>query len=371
MDEFIPQIKPWIDTSDLDQVVKVINSTYVTENMATLAFEEEIKALTGSKFAISMSNGTVASFVALKSLGIGQGDEVIVPNITFIATATAVIMAGAMPVLCDVDPDFFCLDVKLASKLVTKNTKAIMPVHLYGQPANINEVLDIARENNLFVVEDAAQGVGVHLRDKHVGTFGDVGILSFYGNKTITTAEGGILLTDCSEIAKTAFRLKNHGRSEKGTFIHETIGYNFAFSDLHAALGLGQIAKLAKIIERKNEIREYYISNLSSIYPQIVFPKIVQDSRPVHWFSSILVDDAENLGNYLLTKNIQTRKFFYPLHRQPCFKDSPLVINANAEFSVSENCYRKGLSLPSWYELSDSQLNRVANEILRYYENRN
>ena len=318
MEEFIPQIKPWIDETDVEQVAQVVRSTYVTENEATRQFENKIKDLTGSQHAIAMANGTLATFAALKSLGIGAGDEVIVPNITFIATATSVIMAGAKPVLCDIEPQYFCLNVESAQNLISNNTKAIMPVHLYGQPANIREITKLAHDNNLFVIEDAAQGVGVFLEDKHVGTFGQAGILSFYGNKTITTAEGGILLTDDSEIAASALRLKNHGRDKKGTFIHDYLGFNFAFSDLHAGLGLSQIAKLDKIIERKKQIRDYYQRELSLLHPKVKFPENFNNCRPVHWFSSILVDSADNLAEELQKKNIQTRKFFYPLNRQPC-----------------------------------------------------
>lgn len=370
MTEFIPQIKPWIDQTDLEAVSKVVNSTYVTEGEATKEFENKFKELTGATHAIAVSNGTVALYAALKSLGIGAGDEVIVPNITFIATANAVIMAGARPVLCEIEADYFCLDCRAAEKLVNSRTKAIIPVHLYGQPANMEEISKLAREYNLFVVEDAAQGVGVFLNQKHVGTFGEVGVLSFYGNKTITTAEGGLVLTDDDEIAQSVYRLKNHGRDTKGTFIHNTIGYNFAFSDLHAALGLSQFRKLDKIINRKLEILNFYENELQSLYPKIKFAKNFEGARPVHWFSSIFVENADKLSEYLMREKIQTRKFFFPLHKQPCFLDGEKVFNLKFDFHLSDKVYSSALSLPSWCEISSAQLKRVVNAIRGFYENR-
>ena len=196
----IIQIEPWIDNEELDQLKRVIENTFVTEHELTKEFEFLIKDLTKSKYAVAMTNGTVALYCCLKALEIGKGDEVIVPDITFIASSNAVLMANAHPVLCDINQKTLCIDPNKIEDLITPFTKAIMPVHLYGQSADMDAIMEIASKYNLQVVEDAAQGVGVKFNGKHVGGFGEMGILSFYGNKTITCGEGGIVLTDSEEL---------------------------------------------------------------------------------------------------------------------------------------------------------------------------
>ena len=247
-ENLITQIQPWIDETEKFQLDRVIKSTFLTEAALTMEFEELTKSLTKSKYSISITNGTLALYCCLKALNIGHGDEVIIPNLTFIASANAVIMAGAKPVFCEVKEDTYCIDVEWAERLINSKTKAIMPVHLYGNSADMLKVLAFAKCYKLKIIEDAAQGVGVTFNNQHVGTFGDCGVLSYYGNKTITCGEGGMVLTNNKELAKTIYRLKNHGRDEKGTFIHEHIGFNFSFTEMQAAIGIAQMQKLPKII---------------------------------------------------------------------------------------------------------------------------
>ena len=360
----ILQIEPWIDNAELKQLKKVVSSTFVTEAELTKEFETIIKDLTGSKHAISMTNGTAALFCCLKALGIGEGDEVIVPDMTFIATANAVIMAGARPVLCDVYYDTLCLDIELAEKLITTRTKAIIPVHLYGQSSDMNKVIELSKSKNIFVIEDAAQGVGVRFMDKHVGTFGDLGILSFYGNKTITCGEGGVVLTDSDELAKSCYRLKNHGRDKKGVFIHDHIGYNFAFTEMQAAIGIAQMKKLNDIIIRKKEINDIYIKNFEGLDE---FEKLNIDKRCKHlyWFTSFYAKKINKLIDHLNKKSIQTRRFFYPLHLQPCYDNTNKIINNNCP--ISKGAYDNGISLPSSYTLKKEDQFKVIEEIRSFY----
>jgi len=359
----IIQIEPWIDKSELDQLTRVVESTYVVEHNLTKEFEDLIKNMTGSRFAISITNGTAALYCCLKALGIGPGDEVIVPDLTFIATSNAVIMAGAKPVLCDVTNDTFCLDPKEISCLINKNTKAIIPVHLYGQSCDMYEINKIAKKHNLYVVEDAAQGVGVKFDNKHVGTFGDLGILSFYGNKTITCGEGGIILTDDEELAKKCYRLKNHGRDKKGIFVHEHIGYNFCFTEMQAAIGIAQIGKLKFIIDAKKKIYEKYIKDLSEI-SEITIPYLDERTTPVHWFTSILTDKRDELIKFLNKKNIQTRLFFYPIHLQPCYNKNIVDIR---QCKNSLAAFNTGVSLPSAYSLTQEQQEYIINCIKEFF----
>lgn len=370
MRDFIPQIEPWIDEAELIELKRVIDSTYVTENILTEEFESMIRELTGSKYAIATTNGSAALFCCLKALGVGPGDSVIVPNITFVATANAVLLAGARPVLCEVDKDTFCLCPEDLKKKISSDTKVIIPVHLYGQSADMESIMSIAKEHDIKVLEDAAQGVGVMFNGTHTGTFGDMGILSFYGNKTITCGEGGVILTDSKELRDKSYQLKNHGRLAKGTFEHDTVGYNFAFTEMQAAIGISQLKKLARIKQKKKEIYELYCSQLAPLAGK--FDAIYVDSRcsPVWWFTSFLTDNKLELKEFLLNKGIQTRDFFFPLHNQPCYKHDERLIHINIadDFSLSEEIYSKGISLPSSYNLTIEEQEYIIKSIFDFFE---
>jgi perosamine synthetase len=366
---FINQVEPWIDLNELRELERVIESTFVVEHALTREFEIMTAEMAGCKHAIAVCNGTMALFVALKALGIGSGDEVIVPNFTFIASANAVILAGATPVLCEVAEDTFCLDVARAEQIITPRTRALMPVHLYGQSADMDRVTTFARAHGLRVIEDAAEAIGVTFRSKHVGTFGDIGILSYYGNKTVTCGEGGMVLTNDDTLATAAYRLKNYGRDQKGTFIHDSIGFNFSFTDLQAAVGISQMKKMPAIVSKKREIRERYVEglrDLSEFRPVYIDPRC----EPVFWFTSFLCEDPTTLSAFLREQNIQTRRFFYPLHLQPCYADRKVVRGSDGDFSTSEAIYRHGISLPSSYSLGLEEQSFVIEQIRRFYADR-
>jgi len=362
MRDFIPQIEPWIDNNELKHLKRVIESTYVVEHKLTKEFENIVKEHTGAKHAIAMTNGTMAIYSCLLALGLKPGDEVIVPNFTFIATSNAVIMAGGVPVLCEIDPKTLCIDVNKIKSCITERTKIIMPVHLYGQSADMPEILKIAKINNLKVLEDAAQGVDVFLNDQHVGTFGDCGILSYYGNKTITCGEGGVVLTNSDEIAKKCYRLKNHGRDSKGIFKHEHIGFNFCFTEMQAAIGISQMEKLPKIVAKKQALHDTYISKLNGV-GDLKFYDFKPNIKPVHWFTCAQTNHREKLAEYLLASGIQTRSFFYPLNLQPCYKDYKFD-----QYSISEEVYDKGISFPSSYNLTSEEQKYIIKKIKDFYE---
>jgi len=361
----IIQIQPWINELELEELTKVINSTFITENSMTKEFESMTLNLTGAKYAISVANGTLGLYCALLALEIGPGDEVLVPDMTFIATANAVIMAGAKPVLCDIDQHSLGISIKSLSSKLSNKTKAIMPVHLYGNTAEMDFILKFAKEHNLKVIEDASQGVGVHYKGRHVGTFGDIGVLSYYGNKTITTAEGGMIITNDEDLAKICYRLKNHGRDQKGSFKHDYIGFNFSFTDLQAAVGVSQMKKLPEILRRKEEIFDKYFAELSDI-EELRFYKINNQENPVYWFTSLSCSKRDNLAEFLFEEGIQTRRFFYPLHLQPCYEDSP-KINKKGEFNISKEVYDMGISLPSSYILKDEEQDYVIEKIKKFF----
>jgi perosamine synthetase len=367
---WIVQIEPWVNDAELRELKRVIDSTFLVEHDLTREFETMTARLTQSRHAMAVCNGSMALFVCLKALGIGPGDEVIVPDLTFVATANAVILAGATPVLCEVQEDTFCLDAGRAEKLVTANTRALLPVHLYGQSADMEQVMALARRHNLKVIEDAAEGVGVTFAGRHVGTFGDMGILSYYGNKTITCGEGGMVLTDNDDLAQAAYRLKNYGRDRKGTFVHESIGFNFSFTDLQAAIGVAQMKKMPAIVRRKREIHDRYVEelrNLAVLRPVTIDPRC----QPVFWFTSFLCEDPDALSVFLRRHNIETRRFFCPLHLQPCYADRKHVRILEEDFRVSERIYRQGISLPSAYSLTAEDQTSVIEKIRRFYADRN
>ena len=361
----IPQIEPWIDDEELKQLEEVIKSTFITEHKKTEEFERKFSEITNSKYSLAYCNGTMSLFAALRILNIGKDDEVIVPDLTFIASANSVILAGAKPVFADIDRKTFQISPEEIEKNISEKTRAIMPVHLYGQSCDMDKIMKIAMSNNLKIVEDAAQGFGVKFNGKHVGTFGEFGSFSFYGNKIITTGEGGMLVTENEELAKKAFSFKNHGRAQKGKFIHDEIGFNFSITDIHAAIGLAQLSKFNRIKKRKENIFKYYKKELGSIN-EIEFPALDERCEPIYWFTNILVPDPAALQEFLLSDNIQTRRFFYPLHLQPCYKDMKIKGN----FSNTRYAYEHGLSLPSSVILTDNQLLQVADKIKEFYTNK-
>jgi len=351
--KLINQIEPWIDKSELKELKRVVKSTFVSEHLLNKEFEDLIKTITKSPHAVSMTNGTAAIFCALKAFGIGEGDEVIVPNMTFIAPSNAVIFAGATPILCDVDENSMCMSAQEVAKVITSKTKAIMPVHLYGNSCDMDSLIELADKFNIKIIEDAAQGMGVLYKGQHVGTLGDAGILSFYANKTITCGEGGVVLSKDKKIIGDCYRMKNHGRSKKGVFVHESIGFNFCFTEMQAAVGISQLKKLKKVIKRKKQIYNFYQQNIDNKLLQNI--PIESHTQPVHWFTSFFTDHKKSFKNYLSEHKIQTRDFFYPLNLQPCYKNSDLI-NVDVDLPVSERVFRRGVSLPSSYNITKKQL---------------
>jgi perosamine synthetase len=369
--ESVIQIQPYFDDEEEKELLNVIRSTWVIEHSKTEEMEEMWRSYTNSPYAIAVSNGTVALLMCILASDIGYSsikgsheDEVIVPNISFVATANAVILAGAKPVVVEVNEANLHINLDEIEKAITPNTKAIIPVHLYGDSVEMDKLNELAQKHNLIVIEDAAQALGVTYKDQHAGTFGDFSIFSLYGNKTITSGEGGVILCKTKENFEKLFRLKNHGRLERSTFIHEEIGYNFRFTDLQAAIGVAQMKKIDWIIKRKQEIYDHYFEALKN-HPAIRFSPISDDVNHTHWFTNIMVDDAESVGAILKDQKIQTRQLFYPFHQQPGFRGiGDRVRFASNSYDVSERLYKQFLSLPSSVQITEEELNRVVNALI-------
>tara|TARA_B110000503_G_scaffold141752_1_gene236229 strand:- start:1526 stop:2629 length:1104 start_codon:yes stop_codon:yes gene_type:complete len=364
MNKSILQIYPWIDNRELFYLKKVIKSTFVTEDSLTREFEDKFKKISNSKYSIAVNNWTLGIFACLKSLNIGPGDEVIVPNMTFIASSNAILLAGAKVVLCDINPRTLCLDTEKIAPLINSRTKAVMPVHLYGNSCDLDEIKKLKRKKNFYIIEDAAQGVGVTYKGKPVGAIGDVGGFSFYGNKLITTGEGGMIVTNNKKIYENICKLKNHGREKKGIFIHKKIGYNFMFTEMQAALGLAQLEKLQKIIALKLSIYQKYKKDLEFI-PEIQFIEPTNKSNQIHWFTNILCKNTK-LVSYLGKKLIQTRRAFYPLHLQPCYSQNKNIIK-KTKYPNSINAYKRLISLPSAAQLKKIEQDKVIHYIKLFF----
>ena len=368
----VPQFLPYIGDHEYRAISSCFEDNWITEGPKAKVFSEKLLELTGAKYGVFAPNGTLAIYLALKAAGIGQGDKIIVPDFTFIGTANAVEMTGAIPVFADVNKENFQIDVSKAGGLVTSQTKAIIPVHIYGTSANMKEVMDFANKHKLKVIEDAAQAIGIHYKKKHTGTFGDAGCFSFFADKTITTGEGGFIVTDDEHIYNQLLYLRNQGRKDRGTFIHPEIGYNFRMTDIQCAIGLAQLEKLAEIKNLKNEILKQYKNGLSTV-DEVSFFIEEKNADFIPFRVGILCLRAQKLMEYMKIKDIEPRTFFYPLHRQPCYVKHPSMKKREMDDSLFPNAiygYEHGICLPTFPSLTKEQINYVCNTIKSFYAKR-
>jgi perosamine synthetase len=363
----IIQIEPWIGDKEANNINKIVKKTFLTESHETKKFENSFVKKFGATYAIAVSNWTNGLFMALKAFNIGKGDEVIVPNLTFIATINSVIMSGATPVVCEVEEKTLSLNLKNLKKFINKKTKAVIPVHLYGHCCNLSELKKICKQKKIAIIEDAAQSIGAKYKKSFLGTIGDIGGYSFYGNKIITTGEGGIVLTNNKRLNKKMYQLKNHGRDIKGIFKHKTIGYNFMFTELQAAIGNIQLKKLSKILNKKKKLFLRYKKEFSQI-KQIKFMKNIEDNKPVYWFSNIFLREKKNLKKFLEKKNIQTRDIFYPINLQPCYQKNNFVKFPEKNYNVSKKIYDTGISLPSSFSLKLEDQDYIINNVKKFFQ---
>jgi len=360
----VPQLEPYVGKEEIANLTKVIKNKWLTEGPFCKEFVELIQKKTGAKYACLVNNGTLGLYLGLKALGVKEGDEVILPDCTFNATGSSIAFTGAKPVFVDVYDYSWNIDPNKIEQYITEKTKVIIPVHVYGQSANMDMIMEIAKKYNLKVLEDAAQGFGVYFDGKHTGTIGDIGLISFFADKTITTGEGGILLTNNEELYKKIKMLRNQGRENSGVFIHPELGMNFRLTDLQAAVGVAQIKKFDKILKKKTENYNLYKKLLTGV-EEVQFLMIPPWSNFVPFRANIKAWDAERLLNYLEDNVIQTRRVFYPLHLQPCYRQWKYN---DASYPESKKAYAEGLSLPVFYNLTKEQITYVCNKIKEFYK---
>lgn len=357
------QIQPYFNNEEIRNLKKVIKTGWVTEGPFSKEFIERIKTVTGAEYALLANNGTLGLYLSLLALGIQHDDEVIVPDFTFNASASSIAFTGAKPVFVDIHAGNLQMDVSKIEKAITDKTKAIMPVHIYGQSCDMDPVMELAGKYKLRIIEDAAQGYGVYYKGRHTGTIGDVGVISFFADKTITTGEGAVMLTNNEDIFNKLKMLRNQGRLNSGTFIHPELGMNFRMTDLQCAVGVAQIKKFEKIKAIKLRNFSYYHDFLSNV-PEVKFVDLSSDTNFVPFRVNMMVPDLEKLIDHLEENGVQTRRMFYPLHRQPCFS---YLKNEDNEFPNANNAYDKGISFPVHCGLKKNDIQYICDLIKRFY----
>jgi len=364
MEYRIKQIQPFFDNQETRNLEKAIQTGWVTDGPFSQEFLSLLKDFTGTRYAVLANNGTLGLYLALLSIGACDGDEVIVPDFTFNASASSIAFTGAEPVFVDINKDDLQIDPSRIEKLITPRTKAIMPVHIYGQSCDMDPIIEIARKHNLKIVEDAAQGFGVFYKGRHTGTIGDVGVISFFADKTITTGEGAVVLTNNETIFNKLKMLRNQGRPNSGTFIHPELGMNFRMTDLQCAVGVAQFKKFERIKEIKQKNFQSYKEKLAGL-PDLEFILINDFTNFIPFRVNVKAPDVEGLIEHLENNAVQTRRMFYPLHKQPCFS---FLNYSDSEFPNSIDAYNRGISFPVHCSLTDNDIAYLCNQVKAFYK---
>lgn len=358
----IPIYQPDLSGNEKKYLMECVDSTWISSKGKFIdQFEEKFVEFTKASFATSVHNGTVAIHLALEALGIKNGDEVIVPTLTYIASVNPIVQVGAVPIFVDSLESTWQVDPEDIKRKITPKTKAIMVVHLYGQSAEMDAIMQIAKDYNLLVIEDCAEAFGTLYKGQHVGTFGDVGAFSFFGNKTITCGEGGMVTARDKSVYEKMKHLKNQGVSATKQYWHDVVAFNYRMTNMQAAIGLAQLERAEQFISRKKEIAELYKKYLLDT------PVMVHAEQPetVHsyWMTSIMVQkegDRELLRDFLQNLEIETRPLFHPVHTMPMY-----ICSEN--FPVAESLGSRGINLPSWPGLTDEKVNFICDKIKEYY----
>jgi perosamine synthetase len=367
----VPQMLPWVGDEEYQALRSCFEEAWITEGPKSDEFLRRLLALTGSRYGVFAPNGTLALYLALKAVGVGPGDEVLVPDTTFVASANAVEMVGATPVFVEVKRGCFHIDIASCERFCGPRTRAVMPVHLWGTAVEMDDVMAFAKQRDLVVVEDAAQALDVRYRGKHAGSFGQASAFSFFADKTITTAEGGMVVTDDEQTYRRLLFLRNQGRLNRGSFVHPEVGYNFRITDMQAAVGLAQLGKLDEIKRRKARILEWYKNGLDGL-PQVEFFRPPLRAEWIPFRMPLLCENAFDLMDHLKRHEVEPRSWFFPLHAQPGFVHLthkqlsgavPEDIFANAIYA-----YDHGVCLPTFPQLSKAQVDHVCKTIRAYYD---
>ncbi len=353
----IPLSAPDITASDIEAVVSVLQTTRLSIGPKTEEFERSVADLVAVPHGIAVSSGTAGLHLCLRALGVGAGDEVILPSFTFIAAGNAALYERARPIFVDIDPLTLNLDPVKLERSITPRTRAIIAVHTFGHPADMDSIMDIARKHGLPVIEDACEAIGARYRGRPTGGIGDFGVFGFYPNKPITTGEGGMVVTRDSQVAATIRALRNQGRMESdGWLDHRLLGYNYRLSELNCALGLEQMKRIDDILDRREALAIQYSEELQTI-PEVITPPLkIKDGR-LCWFVYVIrVDNPDTILRQLTDQGIGCARYFAPLHRQPLF--APYA-NPRDDLKITEKVARQTLALPFFNRLTSEQIHQV------------
>jgi perosamine synthetase len=370
--KFIPVSEPCITKADLKEINKAAKSGWISSAGVYISkFEKNFSKYIGVKYSTTVSSGTAALEIALKSLNIKRGDEVIIPNFTIISNALAVIKLGAQPVFIDCKINDWNLDYEKIKKKITKKTKAIIATHIYNFPCEILKIKKLCKDKKIYLIEDAAEVLGLQIKKKKCGSFGDISIFSFYANKQITTGEGGMICSNNYRLIKKCMDLKNLCFGKKNRFNHTDLGWNYRLTNLQASLGCSQLKRINNIVKRKREIGKRYYKNLRNNKNIFITPPLNKYGwKNIYWVVGILIKNKKissyNLSKTLKLLNIETRPFFYPMHKQQIFKKLNYKF-CKDNYPNSEYISKYGIYLPSGLKIKNhtiDKISKILNEIL-------
>jgi len=365
-----PIMQPLLNGNELAYLSDCIKTGWISSQGAYVKrFEKEFAAYCDAQYPVAASNGTVALHLALAAFDIKAGDEVIVPDLTFAASINAVIYTGATPVIVDVDKTTWTISVEDIEKNITPRTRAIMPVHLYGHPSHMDEVMALAKKHNLLVIEDAAEAIGGKYKNKHVGSFGDAATFSFFGNKTITTGEGGMVFFKDKKAWEKALVLRDHGMSKEKKYWHEYVGFNYRMTNMQAAIGCAQLERIDEFVSAKKKLAVFYDKVLKETGNFIIPPQEPWAVNGYWLYTAILKESASITRDVLMEKmlknGIETRPAFYPLHQMPPYKDYP----SKSSFQNSKHISAQGISFPSSVNITQEELDNIAHTLHSIFQN--
>jgi perosamine synthetase len=365
----IPISGPWITQKEIEYVADAAaNAWYDSANIYHERFEKAFAEYIGVRFAVSLPSCTAAIHLALLAHGVGNGDEVVVPDATWIASAAPVTYVGATTVFADIDAKNWCLSPQAFEACITPRTKAVIPVDLYGNMADMEAIRDIARQHNIFVIEDAAEAIGSEFNGRKSGSLGEVGVFSFHGSKTLTTGEGGMLVTDNEALLRRVLFLRDHGRKPGDVmFFNAEVAYKYKMSSLQAALGLAQLERVEELVTRKREIFAWYHENLKDV-PGLSLNYEAPGTKSTFWMNTIILDRDWGLGKEAVMKalreyGIDTRPFFHPLSAIPAYQAQPQAGIARERNRISQEICPFGINLPSALNLTREKVDFVCDKL--------
>ena len=360
----IPLSSPDIDERDIEAVVSVLRTPHLSLGPKLREFEEVFASYIGVPYSVALSSGTAGLHIGLQALGVGEGDEVILPSFTFIAAANAIRYLRATPVFADIDARTLNISPDAIERAITPKTRALIVVHTFGYPAEMDPILQIARQHGLFVIEDACEAIGAEYCGRKIGSFGDVAVFSFYPNKPITTGEGGVVVTKHLELARKMRALRNQGRMENGEWLeHSLLGYNYRLPDINCALGISQLSRIDEILARREQLARSYIEALAC-HPEILVPEIDCPNGRICWFAFVVRVQKEIRGEVLRTldaKGIGCRAYFPPIHLQPLYSE---FCRQGQDLSNTVDAGSRTIALPFFNALTKEQVMEVSRVLI-------